>query len=195
MSLPDLETKSRRLFLGTCELLGLDPDHLTLAQKLRVSRVSALRLQIDDLEKAQLLGQPIDINKLVEASEALERLVGGNPEAATTHNFAGAKDELRRFFAQRAERIEARELKESVRLREENVRLREENTQLRTQLRSQPCPAPQPTNVVPIDGAARANAAKPPASYLKEGQPREPWETYGRGTVEVACWSPPEHRR
>lgn len=50
MSVPDLATKSRRLFASTSELLGLDPKHLTLAQKVRVDRASALRLQIDDLQ-------------------------------------------------------------------------------------------------------------------------------------------------
>jgi hypothetical protein len=61
-----------------------------------------------------------------------------------------------------------------------------------------PVTPPPPDNVVSIDGTARANANRPPASYLREGQPREPWRDFvegGRGTVEVACWSPPDERR
>jgi hypothetical protein len=61
--------------LETCELLKLNPDDLTAAQKIRVDRASALRLQIDDLQSAQLRGAQIDLGKLIEASEALEHLL------------------------------------------------------------------------------------------------------------------------
>src|SRR5262245_37669932 len=40
-----------------------------------VSRAGALKLLISDMEAQQLAGQPIDVGKYVEASEALERIV------------------------------------------------------------------------------------------------------------------------
>ena len=198
---PDLDIAgmSNWLRASTAKLLGLDESKLSVAEKIRVDRASALRLLLDDMQAAQLNGGAIDVGEFIKASEELERLAGGNPETTSTHDFSGAREELARFFVQRAERIEAREMKESERLREELTKLREENTKLRSDLKVQAPQAPQkqPDNVVVFDGTARANAAKPPASYLKEGQPREPWESHygGRGTVEVACWSPPDERR
>ena len=103
---PDIAVQAQRLREQTCKLLGLDPNNLSLPQRLRVNRASALRLQIDDLEAAQLRGQPIDIAKLVESSEALERLVGGDPDASTTHDFSSAREELARLLARRADGIE-----------------------------------------------------------------------------------------
>jgi hypothetical protein len=193
----DIRKMSQKLRSQTCALLGLDPNALSLAQQLRVNRASALRLQIDDLEAAQLRGQSIDINKLVEASEALERLVGGNPEAAARPDFSGAK-ELAQLFAQRAAAVERRERVELTRLAAENARLLEENTRLTAKLNAAPQPAP-PNNVVPIDGTARANATRPPERYLRDGQPREPWRDYVEGARAGAliapAWSPPDHRR
>jgi hypothetical protein len=184
---PDLAAQAKRLREQTCALLGLDPNALTLAQRLRVNRASALRLQIDDLEAAQLRGQPIDINKLVDASESLERLVGGNPEAPATPDFAGAKEELENFLIRRAGALEARERTEITRLLEENARLREENARLAAQLRAQPpqpTPAPpqRPDNVVPIDATARARADERAAD-------ERAWRNYtygGSGGVLIA---------
>jgi hypothetical protein len=177
----DIRKMSQKLRSQTCALLGLDPNALSLAQQLRVNRASALRLQIDDLEAAQLRGQSIDINKLVEASEALERLVGGNPEAAAQPDFSGAKEELRQFLVQRAERIEAREHKETVRLAAENARLREEITQLQAKLKTEPPPPPPPPpadNVVSIDAARAAERAADEAAWQRY--------TYGGGGVLIA---------
>ena len=188
----------------TAAMFDYDLADLSLTQGLQIDLVSLLRLEVDTMQGKVLAGETVDLTRLVAAHGMLakllpERALVAPAPAAANHDFASAKEELDRFLVERAERLEAREIKESERLREENARLREEITQLRTQLRAEQQPAPpsvrQPSNVVSIDGTARANAAKPPASYLREGQPREPWETYGRGTVEVACWSPPDERR
>jgi hypothetical protein len=187
MSAPDLETKSRRLFAGTCELLGLDPEHLTLTQKLRVSRASALRLQIDDLEKAQLLGQPIDINKLVEASEALEKLVSTTPNGDAPDRFDKAREEFEALIGLHTAGNEPVDTREAPRLREENARLLEENFRLKAQLKELSSTKSMPTkqvdnNVVPMpmpmSGVERANSTKPPAHYLKQ---YEPWEEFYNG--------------
>jgi hypothetical protein len=182
MSAPDLETKARRLFAGTCELLGLDPEHLTLPQKIRVSRASALRLQIDDLEKAQLLGQSIDINKLVEASEALEKLVNATPngDGSESNKYAHAQAQFEAMLNAQIAACEREETREAPRPREENARLLDENFKLKAQLKelssAKPMPTPkQPDNVVPMSGVERANTTKPPAHYLKQ---YEPWEEF-----------------
>jgi predicted nuclease with TOPRIM domain len=190
MSAPDLETKSRRLFAGTCELLGLDPKQLTLGQKIRVSRASALRLQIDDLEKAQLLGQPIDINKLCEASEALERLV--NATGSASKNFEKQKAEFARLLnlqlnaAGEYEEIHKRPnlREENAQLREANANILEENARLKAQLKelstAKPSPRP-PDNVMPLPKSRleEANTTKPPEHYLAEHRHRnEPWCDY-----------------
>jgi hypothetical protein len=196
MSAPDLETKSRRLFAGTCELLGLKPEQLTLAQRLRVSRASALRLQIDDLEKAQLLGQPIDIKQLVEASEALERLVNTTPngDGSGSDKWEKARIEFEALIGLHLHTAgnEPKDTSEAPTLREENTRLREENFKLKVQLTEltstksmpQPTPTKQPDNNVvpmpmPMSGVERANSTKPPSHYLK--QPPEPWEEFYSG--------------
>jgi hypothetical protein len=196
MSAPDLETKARRLFAGTCELLGLDPKHLTLPQKLRVSRASALRLQIDDLEKAQLLGQPIDIKQLVEASEALEKLVNATPngDGSASRNFEKAKAEFERLIgvhlnaAGEYEEIDKQpSLREdNARLREDNARLLDENFNLKAQLKELSTAKPPPTqqvnnNVVPLPKSRleETNNRKPPDHYLAEHRHRhEPWCDY-----------------
>lgn len=92
------------------ELLKYDLNNLTAAQSVRLDRAAALRLELDDVQSRQLAGLPIDMAKFVVASEALERLVGGNPETSTTgHDFSGAREELRQFFARRAEAIARRD--------------------------------------------------------------------------------------
>ena len=69
-------------------LLKYDLSNLTAAQSVRLDRAAALRLELDDVQSRQLAGLPIDMAKFVVASEALERLVGGNPDApAAGHDF------------------------------------------------------------------------------------------------------------
>jgi hypothetical protein len=96
---------------STAKLLGYDDvDHLTASQRIRVDRALALRLVIDDTQSRQMRGEVIDVRAFTLASEALERMVpGGNPDAPTAHDFSGAREELRRFFAQRADAIARRD--------------------------------------------------------------------------------------
>jgi hypothetical protein len=120
---PDLVAQARRLREQTCALLGLDAKQLSPAQLVRVDRCSVLRLRLSDLEALQLNGRPFDTSEYIEASEALERLLGSDPEATTTHDFSGAREELAQLLAKRAAAIEHREVRESTRLREANARL------------------------------------------------------------------------
>ena len=168
-----------QLLKDTCRMLQYDINALTPAQEVRLSRAAMLRLELDDCATKKLAGQPFDTVKYIAASEALERLIGSDPEQTNAgYDFTGAKAELTHFFNERAAAIEYRELKESARLLEVNAQLREQITQLQAQLTAQPQqPPPRPNNVVPIDGTARANANRPPEHYLREGQ-REPWRDY-----------------
>ena len=68
----------------TAKMLGYDYANLTAAQSVRVDRAAMLRLELDDCQTKKLAGQPFDVNKYIAASEALERLVGGQPEQTNT---------------------------------------------------------------------------------------------------------------
>ena len=195
MTLSDMAQQLRR---DTARMLGYDYTNLMAAQSVRLDRAAMLRLELDDCQTKKLAGQPFDTNKYVAASEALEHLVGGNPEQTNAaYDFTGAKAELTHFFNERAAAIEYRELKESARLLEVNAQLREQITQLQAQLTAQPQqqPTSTPTNVIPIDATAtaRANATPPPAHYLRDGQPREPWRDYYDGRVTgPSAWPLPQ---
>jgi voltage-gated potassium channel Kch len=74
---------------STITLLGYDDvEHLTAAQQIRIDRAITLRLTIDDLQARQLRGERIDVSGFVEASESLERMVGGNPLEASVLTIA-----------------------------------------------------------------------------------------------------------
>jgi hypothetical protein len=104
----DAEATFRSHEKSTAELLGYDLSKLTPAQSVRLDRAASIRLEIDDLQSKQLAGLPFDLKTYVLASEALERLVGGDPQKPATDAFAGARDELLRFLDQRAEALERR---------------------------------------------------------------------------------------
>jgi hypothetical protein len=163
------------LFLDTCKVLGHDPDSLTLAQRLRVDRASALRLEIDDLQAAQLGGRTIDIKRLIEASEALEKLVNTTPngDGSGSDKWETARVQFEALLNTQIERAaaarEREETSEAPRLREENANLLEENARLRAQLKQLSTAKPPPTqqadnNVVPMSSVERANSDRPPLS-------------------------------
>jgi hypothetical protein len=99
---------------STARLLGYDDANpLTAAQQIRLERAIALRLVIDDAQGRQMRGEQINVREFVDASESLERLVGGDPEKSTAHDFSGAREELARFLAGRAAAIEKRAQREA----------------------------------------------------------------------------------
>jgi hypothetical protein len=188
----DLSIMRDRLRKETAELLGLDIDDLTATQSIRLDRAATLRLELDDIESRKLQGATFDAVKYIAVSEALERMLGGQPEQPSSDRdlFAGARDELERFLVARAQRIEARDQNRDAALREENARLTEENEKLKAELRARPR-APQPNNVVAIDATARANANRPPDHYIAEHQRRrEPWQQ-GGASFTVPSWPLP----
>jgi hypothetical protein len=149
-------------------------------------------LEISDLREAQLVGRAdVDVGRLVEASAQLERalcrgdhavaLEFGSPQAEEA-----ARARMRQILCQidpgdggvvsLSDQIDAlRERCDALEL--ENRELQAELDELRAPPQSEPPtePQPQPSNVLPLDGAARANAARPPDHYLKQ---TEPWERF-----------------
>jgi hypothetical protein len=101
----------------TADLLGYDLSNLTPAQSVRLDRAATLRLELDDIQSRQLAGMPIDMTKFVVASEALERMLGGDPEQPTQrYDFSGAREELAALLAQRADALERRAEREAASL-------------------------------------------------------------------------------
>jgi hypothetical protein len=93
----------------TADMLGYDLTiKLTAAQEVRLDRAASLRLTLDDLQSKQLAGLEFDAKQYIVVSEALERLVGGEPDAPATDLFVGAREELVRLFDKRALALECR---------------------------------------------------------------------------------------
>jgi hypothetical protein len=144
---------------------------LTAAQKIRVDRASSLRLQIDDLQSAQLRGAQIDLGKLIEASEALEHLLATSVTIPVKEH-----TEAREALAKLIGNLAAVEENETARLREENEQLRAELAALRPRALAPP-PPPNNTTAAP----AHENQHR-----------REPWHDYiyTNGGAPVAPYFP-----
>jgi hypothetical protein len=173
------------LRVSTAQMLGYDADQLTAAQQIRVDRGITLRLMVDSGLARQMCGETnIDVKEFVSASKELECMVGGNPEVSSTDRFGdAAREELNavidRFIA--AKEVDLCEVLQN-----------EEMAAIAAALPCEPTPAapiePEPKprlpdNVVPIDGATRANSNLPPAHYLRDSQPREAWRDFYDGRV------------
>jgi hypothetical protein len=179
----DLRAMSKRLREQTCSVLKLDPDKLSAADEIVVSRAGALRLLISDMEAAQLRGLAIDVAKYVEASEQLERIVRHhdptpNGDGSESNKYAQAQAQFEALLNAQLAACEREETREAPRLREKNARLLDENFKLKAQLKELSSAKPVPTRpdkVVPMSGVERANSTKPPAHYLKQ---YEPWEEF-----------------
>jgi hypothetical protein len=75
---------------STAAMLGYSEiDQLTAAQEIRLSRAISLRLICDAAQAAQLCGRPYDVRAFTDASEALEKMCGGNPDAPSQQRFSG----------------------------------------------------------------------------------------------------------
>jgi hypothetical protein len=156
----------------TAKLLGYDYANLTAAESVRLDRAAMLRLELDDCQTKKLAGQPFDMNKYVVASEALERLMGGDPEVPAInheHDFDGAFEELSQLLADRSDRLEMREERVSDVLRQEIVKLKTalaEKDGLINQLRSVPGAA-QAAPPATTQSPPPTLRAEPPAGYLR----------------------------
>jgi hypothetical protein len=106
----DVAAFYKHLRATTAQLLGYaDADNLSAAQQIRLERAVSLRMICDDTAARQMRGQPIDVRAFTDASESLEKLCGGSPDApAAGHDFSGAREELARHFDRLAEAHERR---------------------------------------------------------------------------------------
>ena len=100
-----------RMRAVTAKLLGYDLEHLTPAQSVRLDRAASIRLMLDDVQGRLLAGFEIDIAKFCAASEALERMLGGDPDTQqqSVDQFAGAREELLHFLDARASALARRD--------------------------------------------------------------------------------------
>ena len=141
---------------SSAKLLRLDIDDLSPSEQVRIDRVASMRLLLDQLQQRQLQGEEIDARQFTVASEALERLLGGQPEAPT-HVFAS--DELRRKLRAMIERTLG-DVGDAAAADLADVQRREEVVQVLAAApvdAAQAAPPPQPqlqqptnNNVVPI---------------------------------------------
>jgi hypothetical protein len=81
---------------STAALLGYNVDHLSAAEAVRVDRALTLRLIVDHMQSRQMQGGQIDAKEFVAASEALERMVGGTPDAPVSFDVDGVIADLER---------------------------------------------------------------------------------------------------
>jgi hypothetical protein len=205
---PDIRKMGAKLRLQMCTLLGRDPNKLSPADEILVARVGSLKLLVSDIEAAQLRGEKIDLSTYVEASRELEQALRfDHTELSTAEGQerirAELQDKLRAIIGVPRKDDPDAELSEIEQLRQRVAELEEENVKLRWgDLPSSPeqaasestpqTPVPSPENVVPFAPvepqyhSTRTPDQRPPAHYLRDGQPREPWCDTGGGTLGPA---------
>ncbi len=110
-----MTTMHERLRAETARLLKYDINNLSPAQSVRLDRCATLRLELSDIEASKLAGAPFDVTKYIAISEALERMLGGNPEQQhqPIDQFAGAREELLTFLSNRADKLELKAKREA----------------------------------------------------------------------------------
>jgi hypothetical protein len=147
---------------STIALLGYDDvGQLSPAQEIRVSRAISLRLIVDAAQGKQLRGEPVDVKGFVEASESLERMCGGNPDQpAAAHDFSGAREELSRFLAGRADAIARRAAREAEPLES-----------------SKPIPDPGGGDAQSDGGVPQPPPSRAPAAGCVPAEPAPPQQT------------------
>jgi hypothetical protein len=175
-------------------LLGVDIEHLSAADSLRVDMVSALRLVIDHEQASVLDGGSADLGKLNVAVQSLIALLPNRelPEPASSHH--DPREHMWQTYKQMRDRgalvgegYDGKVL--------ENERLKAKIAELEAALAEPPlvAPPPAPPNVVrlsPPASAAPAPAApaRPfvnglsdiPQSVRDTRPPNEPWRAFTR---------------
>lgn len=153
-------TTYAKLRAETATMLGFGEATLTAVQAMRVDVVTALRLGLDDLSGRLAAGERVDLGKLLEASEALQKFL---PENVTAPPSPGGPDGLlaarKRMFelmqiAENDPDADARQWREMV---ARNAALEAENKALREQLEARPLPLPAPAPAPPPSPPASAN--------------------------------------
>jgi hypothetical protein len=86
-------------------LLRLDPQNLSPADELRCDLISTLRLSIDGAQADALEGRAADLGRLIVATEALVKLLPGEPPK-TESQHGDPRVEMYRIYKQMRERGE-----------------------------------------------------------------------------------------
>jgi hypothetical protein len=199
---PDIAKMSQKLRLQVCELLKFDPATLSAADEVLVSRVGSLRLLVSDFEAGQLRGEKLDLSIYVEASRELEQALRVDHrmlELGTPAAEQRARDELEAIFREVVGRKDDDDpddvgLSETERLHQRIAELEAENFRLKwgdapPSSAELPPPETQPAqpsaeNVVPF-ASTRTADGRPPAHYLKDGQPRDHYSGGDDGGANV----------
>jgi hypothetical protein len=181
--------KARSEIIG---LFGWNAGVLSPDQMLRLDCAVALRLALDDLQGRLIRGEPIDMNRMLTASEALAKLLPpavlaspppemrSDPRAALLEMILQMRD--RDEIADRAEEPSLRE--QVAALEAENMRLRAELAALKAGGARKPVdddmpemvervPAPAAKNVVPLKPSSAPAA---PAAYDYDAN--SDWKSY-----------------
>lgn len=171
----------------TARMFGYDLGNLSLTQGLQIDLVSLLRLEVDTMQGQVLAGETVDLNRLVTAHAMLQKMLPERalvaPAPAPEARFGPNAREKLRALIERT--VLANDVAEAERLRD--VREREEQAAVAAAAPFEPTPVapppppeqPRAENVVPFD----PNSVRPPAHYLRDGQPREPWRDHYDGRV------------
>lgn len=178
----DPATIYEKLKAETAEMLRLNVDSPSLLENLQVDLVSLLRLEVDTMQGKVLSGEQVDLNRLQTALTMLRQLLPEKalvsaPPPPETRFGSEHRERLRRIIEKTLQADDMN--KADVLAREELAAIAAADTTPAPVIPPPPVTPPPPDNVVPIDGIARANANRPPANYLRDGQPREPWRDGG----------------
>jgi hypothetical protein len=183
-----------RLRQSSAEMLGFDAGALNAVQGLQVDMCSAIRLELDALQSAQLANRPVDIGRLADLVKLLKSLLPSQPLATPNfdHEFDGAFETFATLIENGVAAVEARR----VHLSDiEIAKLKAEVEALRAELEvkvsgiaalggsaSTDCsvgeqsPPPQTSNQPPLP----PKDAPVPRAYLADHS--QPWRPYVDGS-------------
>jgi hypothetical protein len=177
-------------------LLGVDVDHLSAADGLRVDMVSSLRLVIDAEQAAILAGGQADLGKLNVAVQSLiAMLPAGELPAPPVSDGPSPQEVMWQTYKQMRDRgALVGEGYDGLKCTVE--RLKTENEQLKAQLAGAPAPDEAeleslPNNVVKLSPPASAAPAAPPKSV----PPTPPTDEERARALAIANAPVPEHIR
>jgi hypothetical protein len=184
--------KARSEIIG---LFGWNPGVLSPDQMLRLDCAVALRLALDDLQGRLIRGEPIDMNRMLTASEALAKLLPPAVLASPPPEMrSDPRAALLEMILQMRDRDEIADRAEEPSLREQVAALEAENMRLRAELAALKAGAPSPApnsppaaNVVSFKAASAAPAPAAKASpslsdvVATYAPPEEPWREFSGG--------------
>lgn len=119
----------QRVIAKSAKMLNLDVEHLTDAERVRVSMLSSVRLFDDRLQARLLAGQDVSSSDLQFVRNEMSRILGLPQEAAPVEGL-GHPDSLQRLKDLIMARVEQNEFEENARIAE----LEAENAELRRAL-------------------------------------------------------------